>query len=152
MKKFISEFKTFIRRGSVMDLAVGVIIGGAFQTIVNSFVNDIIMPIIGRFTGGLDFSNLFIQLSGAEKYSTLAAAKSAGVAVIAYGSFITAVLNFFIMALVIFCIVRMLNRLDPLNALIGSTTKKCPYCKSIIDIQATRCPNCTSELKNELKD
>ena len=151
MKNFINEFKTFVMRGNVIDLAVGVIIGAAFQAIVNSLVNDIIMPVIGLITGGLDFTNLFIQLNGAEKFATVAAAKEAGVAVLAYGNFITAVINFVIMAFVIFCLVKFLNKLSaPLikkeEAPAAPTTKKCPYCQSEIDINATRCPHCTSEL------
>ncbi|MDO4344779.1 MAG: large conductance mechanosensitive channel protein MscL [Eubacteriales bacterium] len=151
MKKLAEEFKTFIMRGNVMDLAVGVIIGGAFQSIINSLVNDIIMPIISLITGGIDFSNWFIQLSGDQKFSTLAAAQDAGVAVFGYGNFITAVINFLIMALVIFALVKAMNRL----AAIGHheeekenapTTKKCPFCQSDIDIRATRCPHCTSEI------
>lgn len=148
MKKFFDEFKTFILRGNVMDLAVGVIIGGAFQSIVNSLVNDIIMPLVSLITNGIDFSNMFIQLSGDEKFSTLSAAQEAGVATFAYGNFITAVLNFLIMAFVIFCLVKSLNRLshrkpEPEAA---PATKKCPYCQSEIDINATRCPHCTSEI------
>ena len=151
MKNFINEFKTFVMRGNVIDLAVGVIIGAAFQAIVNSLVKDIITPLISLITGGLDFSNLFIQLNGAEKYATVAAATEAGVAVLAYGSFITAVINFLIMAFVIFCLVKFINKLSaPLTkkeeAPAAPTTKKCPYCQSEIDINATRCPHCTSDL------
>lgn len=152
MKKFINEFKVFIMRGNVMDLAVGVIIGAAFQAIVNSLVKDIITPLISLITGGLDFSNLFIQLNGAEKFATVADAQTAGVAVLAYGSFITAVINFLIMAFVIFCLVKAINTLsakmipaEPEKPA-EPTTKKCPYCQSEIDIKATRCPHCTSEL------
>lgn len=152
MKNFIEEFKKFIMRGNVMDLAVGVIIGGAFQAIINSLVNDVIMPLIGLITGGIDFSNLFIQLSG-EKYATLAEAQAAGVAVFAYGNFITAVLNFLIIAFVIFLLVKGMNRLaegkkkdvkeeEP-------TTKTCPFCQSEISIKATRCPHCTSVLEEK---
>ena len=151
MKKFIDEFKTFIMRGNVIDLAVGVIIGGAFQSIVNSLVNDIIMPLISLITGGLDFTNMFIQLSGSETYTTLSDATAANVAVLAYGSFITAIINFLIMAFVIFCFVKFLNKLSaPLikkeEAPEVPTTKKCPYCQSEIDINASRCPHCTSEI------
>lgn len=149
MKKFIDEFKVFIMRGNVMDLAVGVIIGAAFQAIVNSLVNDIITPLISLFTGGLDFSNLFIQLNGDVKYATVTAAQDAGVAVFAYGSFITAIINFLIMAFVIFCLVKALNKISskmlPTEEA-APTTKMCPYCLSEIDINATRCPHCTSEL------
>ena len=152
MKNFIEEFKKFIMRGNVMDLAVGVIIGGAFQAIINSLVNDVIMPLIGLITGGIDFSNLFNQLSG-EKYATLAEAQAAGVAVFAYGNFITAVLNFLIIAFVIFLLVKGMNRLaegkkkdvkeeEP-------TTKTCPFCQSEISIKATRCPHCTSVLEEK---
>lgn len=150
MKKFLEEFKVFIMRGNVMDLAVGVIIGGAFQTIINSLVNDILMPVISLITGGIDFSNWFIQLGGSEQYATLAAAQEAGVATLAYGNFITAFINFLIMAFVIFSIVKTLNTLDARrhpSEDAAPTTKKCPYCQSEIDIQATRCPHCTSTLE-----
>lgn len=150
MKKFLEEFKVFIMRGNVMDLAVGVIIGGAFQAIINSLVNDILMPIISLLTGGIDFSNWFIQLSGSQQYATLADAQEAGVAVFAYGNFITAFINFLIMAFVIFMIVKTLNALDAKHhpkEEEAPTTKKCPYCQSEIDIQATRCPHCTSTLE-----
>lgn len=136
-------------RGNVMDLAVGVIIGGAFQAIINSLVNDVIMPLIGLITGGLDFSNLFIQFSG-EKYATLAEAQAAGVAVFAYGNFITAVLNFLIIAFVIFMMVKGMNRLaegrhkDKKEE--EPVTKICPFCQSEISIKASRCPHCTSVL------
>lgn len=150
MKKFFEEFKAFTLRGNVMDLAVGVIIGAAFQAIINSLVNDIIMPIISLITGGIDFSNMFIQLSGETKFATLAAAQEAGVAVFAYGNFITAVLNFLIMAFAIFCMVKSVNKLSHLTAHqeaeAAPTTKKCPYCQSEIDINATKCPHCTSDL------
>ena len=150
MKKFVNEFKTFIMRGSVMDLAVGVIIGGAFQAIVNSFVKDLIMPLISLVTGGIDFSNLFIQLDGGKKFNTLIAAQEAGVATFAYGNFITALINFLLIALVIFFMVSTLNRLreknGPVKAEEPSTMKTCPFCQSEIDIKATRCPHCTSTL------
>ena len=152
MKNFMDEFKKFIMRGNVMDMAVGVIIGGAFQAIINSLVNDLIMPIISLITGGIDFSNMFIQLDGGEQFATLAAAQEAGVAVLAYGSFITAVLNFLIMAFVIFSVVKALNKLSERNKKpeeeAEETTKICPYCQSEISINAVRCPHCTSELKD----
>ncbi len=157
MKGFFGEFKKFIMRGNVIDLAVGVIIGGAFQAIVTSLVNDIIMPLIGLATNGIDFVNKYIALGdipadlGAQP--TLAQLKDAGIAVIAYGSFINAVINFIIMAFVIFCIVRTINKVaekaskkEVEEAPAEPTTKTCPYCKSEIAIEATRCPNCTSEL------
>lgn len=150
MKKFLEEFKVFIMRGNVMDMAVGVIIGGAFQAIINSLVNDILMPVLGLITGGIDFSNCFIQLGGSERYTTLAAAQEANVATLAYGNFITALINFLIMAFIIFCIVKTLNTLDnrrhPKQEE-APATKKCPYCQSEISIQATRCPHCTSVLE-----
>lgn len=149
MKKFFDEFKVFIMRGNVMDLAVGVIIGGAFQAIINSLVNDVIMPLISLLTGGINFSDWFIQLSGDQKYATVAEAQEAGVATLAYGNFIAAIFNFLIMAFVIFCLVRTMNKLNErLRPTVekAPTTKKCPYCQSEIDINATRCPHCTSEL------
>ncbi len=109
MKSFIKEFKEFISRGSVMDLAVGVIIGGAFQTIINSLVNDIVMPIITLITGGIDFSNWFISLDGSH-YATLAAAQEAGASTLNYGVFITAVINFLLMAVVIFIMIKGMNK------------------------------------------
>ncbi len=149
---FFSEFKTFIMRGNVIDLAVGVIIGAAFQAIIKSLVDDLVMPVISLATGGIDFSNMFISLNG-EKYETLAAAQEAGAAVFAYGNFINAVLNFLIMAFVIFVLVRTINKLREKTAKNeevveeAPTTKKCPYCKSEIDIEATKCPNCTSDVE-----
>lgn len=158
MKKFLEEFKVFIMRGNVMDLAVAVIIGGAFQSIINSLVNDMIMPVISLITGGIDFSNWFFQLGGGEKAATLDAARNASAgAVIAYGSFITAVINFLIMALVIFSLVKALNKLMALGhrkeeEAAEPTTKKCPFCMSDIDINATRCPHCTSQIAADAAD
>ena len=155
MKSFFKEFRTFIARGSVVDLAVGVIIGAAFQAIVNSLVNDIVMPLIALLTGGTDFSNWFIQLSGDTAFTTLAEAKEAGVGVLAYGSFISAIINFLIMAFVIFLLVKMLNKLTDLRKKdepeeeAAPTTKICPHCCSEIDIKATKCPHCTSDLPAE---
>jgi len=142
------EFKKFIVRGNVMDLAIGVIIGGAFSAIVTSFVKDIVMPPIGLLLGRVDFSNLFIDLTGAG-YESLAAAQEAGAATINYGLFINAVVNFLIVALVIFVVVRQLNQLKKTEEArpAAVTTKKCPYCFTEIPIGATRCPNCTSQLK-----
>ncbi len=149
---FFSEFKTFIMRGNVIDLAVGVIIGAAFQAIIKSLVDDLVMPVISLATGGIDFSNMFISFDGNE-YDTLAAAQEAGAAVFAYGNFINAVLNFLIMAFVIFVLVRTINKLRDMAAKkeevveAAPTTKKCPYCKSEIDIEATKCPSCTSDVE-----
>lgn len=148
-KGFAGEFREFIMRGNVMDLAVGVIIGGAFQSIINSLVNDIIMPVISVLTGGIDFSNWFISLDGSN-YSNLAAAQEAGAATLNYGVFITAVINFLLMALVIFFIVKSLNkvsdRVKKEKEEEAPTTKICPHCKSEINIEATKCPCCTSDL------
>lgn len=147
-----AEFKEFIMRGNVIDLAVGVIIGGAFGAIVSSLVDDIIMPIVSLCTKGIDFSNLFIQLGGDEKFATLEAAKEAGVATLAYGNFISAILNFLIMALVIFLLVKAINKAHDIGKKEepaveeAPTTKTCPFCKSEIAIEATRCPHCTSEI------
>lgn len=153
MKGFFGEFKKFIMRGNVIDLAVGVIIGAAFQAIVKSLVDDIVMPVISLATGKIDFVNLFYALNG-ETYKTLAEAQEAGGAVIAYGNFINAIINFIIMAFVIFCIVKVINvisekakKKEAEEAPAAPTTKVCPYCKSEIAVDASRCPNCTSELK-----
>lgn len=149
-KGFIAEFKKFIMRGNVIDLAVGVIIGGAFQSIVKSLVDDIFMPIISIATKGIDFSNWFIALDG-NKYDTLAQAQAAGAAVISYGNFISAVINFIIMAFIIFLFVKAINTLAEKTRKAeepaAPTTKKCPYCMSEIDIEATKCPHCTSSLE-----
>lgn len=152
-KGFISEFREFIMRGNVMDLAVGVIIGGAFQAIISSLVDDIIMPVIGVVTGGIDFSNYFISLDGTS-YKTLAAAKEAGAATLNYGTFITAVINFLLMAFVIFILVKSLNAIaekakkkDAEAEAEAPTVKECPFCKNEIPIGATRCGFCTSEIK-----
>ncbi len=141
----LKEFKKFALRGNMMDLAVGVIIGGAFNSLVTSLVNDIIMPFLSLFTGKLDFSNWFIALDG-KKYETLAMAQEAGVATINFGTFLSGVLNFIIMAFVVFLIVKAMNKLRKEEPPAAPTTKKCPHCMSVIDIKATRCPHCTSEL------
>jgi len=151
MKNFMNEFKKFIMRGNVMDMAVGVIVGGAFQKIITSMVNDIIMPVITLITGGIDFSNWFIALDGG-KYATLLEAQEAGAATLNYGVFITQVITFLIMAFVIFVMVKTMNKMaetgkkeEPV-APAAPTTKKCPHCCSEIAIEATRCPHCTSQL------
>ncbi len=142
------EFKEFAMRGNVIDLAIGVILGGAFGRIVTSLVNDVIMPPIGLLLGNVDFTNLFINLSGGE-YETLAAAQEAGAATINYGVFINTVINFLIVAFVIFLAVRYLNRLERKKDVPPEepTTKECPVCFTTIPIKAQRCPNCTSHLK-----
>lgn len=143
----IKEFKEFIARGNVIDLAVGVIIGAAFGKIVDSLVNDIIMPPIGRLLGGVDFSNLFINLTDTP-YATLAAAKEAGAATINYGIFLNTLITFLIVAFAVFLLVRTVNHMQrPIEAPAAPpTTKECPYCLSSIAMRATRCAHCTSEL------
>lgn len=141
------EFKKFAMRGSVIDLAIGIILGTAFGAIVNSFVNDIIMPPIGLLLGRVDFSNLFINLSSTP-YASLAEAQQAGAPTINYGIFINTIINFLIVALVLFLIIRQVNRWTAKPAEPAApTTKECPYCYSEIPIKATRCPNCTSQLQ-----
>ena len=142
----VKEFKEFIMRGNVMDMAVGVIVGGAFGAIVNSLVNDVIMPVISLATGKVDFSNLFIALDGGE-YANLAAAQEAGASVFAYGSFIQAVIEFLIIALCIFLVVKGVNKLRKPAPAAAPTTKVCPFCKNEVPLEATRCGFCTSELK-----
>lgn len=134
-------------RGSVMDLAVGIVIGAAFTSIINSFVNDILMPPIGLLLGKVNFANLFVNLSGQE-FTSVAAAKEAGAATWNYGLFINNVINFLIVAFVIFLVVKAVNRMkrQPAPAPAEPTTKDCPYCNTSIPIKATRCPNCTSQL------
>ncbi|MFC1905492.1 large conductance mechanosensitive channel protein MscL [Chloroflexota bacterium] len=141
----IKEFKEFMMRGNVLDMAVGIIIGIAFGSIVNSIVNDIIMPPIGLALGNVDFSNLFVNLSGGE-YASLAEAKKAGAAVIGYGAFINTIINFLIVAFVILILIHFFNRLKKKQEL-KPEVKNCTYCFTSISIKATRCPNCTSELK-----
>ncbi|MFN2111447.1 MAG: large conductance mechanosensitive channel protein MscL [Anaerolineae bacterium] len=142
------EFKKFVMRGNVLDMAIGIIIGGAFGKIVTSFVNDILMPPIGALLGKVDFSNLFIDLSG-QKYASLAAAQEAGAATINYGLFFNTVLDFIIIAFVIFLLIRQVNRMkrEEPKAPAEPTTKPCPYCFTDIPIKATRCPHCTSQLE-----
>ncbi len=140
-----AEFKKFIMRGNVLDLAIGVIIGGAFGAIVQSLVKDIIMPPIGLLLGKVDFANLFINISGT-KYASLAAAQEAGAATINYGLFINTVINFLILAFVIFLIVKQVNKLKAPEPVAEPTTKQCPFCFTDIPKAAKRCPNCTSQL------
>lgn len=143
----LQEFKEFAMKGNVLDMAIGVIIGGAFGKIVSSIVSDILMPPIGLLMGKVDFPSLFINLSGGA-YPSLAAAKAAGAPTINYGVFIQTVLDFIIVAFVIFLLVKQVNRLkrQP-DAPPPPTTKDCPHCLSGIPIKATRCAHCTSELK-----
>lgn len=147
-----AEFKKFIMRGNVLDLAIGVIIGGAFGKIVASFVNDVLMPPIGMLLGRVSFKDLFLALDGSS-YASLSDAQAAGAPTLNYGLFINTVVDFLIVAFVIFIIVRQVNRIkeaaEKKNAPppAAPTTKVCPHCFTEINIKATRCPNCTSELK-----
>ncbi len=136
MKKLVSEFKTFIARGNVIDMAVGIIIGGAFTGIVNSLVDDMVMPVLSLITGGVDFTKMNVVFGSGENAATLN-----------YGNFIAAVINFLLIALVVFCMVKAINKVhkkkdEPVN------TKDCPYCFEKISIKATKCPHCASELKD----
>jgi large conductance mechanosensitive channel len=141
----IKEFKEFILRGSVVDLAVAVVIGAAFTAIVNSLVKDIFMPIIGYLLGGVDFTSMFIVLGGGT-YASLAAAQEAGAATINYGVFINAVITFLLVALILFFVVKGINKLQRQPVPAPPNTKECPYCLTTIPLKATRCPNCTSQL------
>jgi len=142
----LSEFKAFLMRGNVVDLAVAVVIGAAFGAIVTSFVNDLLMPPIGLALGRVNFADLFVTLSG-QSYPTLAAAKAAGAPTINYGVFINTVINFVIIAFAVFLLVKQVNRLTTKPAAPApATTKECSFCASMIPIKAKRCPQCTSEL------
>ncbi len=150
----LKEFKEFALRGSVMDMAVGIIIGAAFGAIVNSLVVDVIMPPVGLLLGKVDFSNLFLVLKGgspAGPYASLAAAKAAGAVTLNLGVFINTIISFLIIALAIFLVIRQMNKLKRKAEAVEAppATKNCPYCFSPIPIQATRCPFCTSNLKPE---
>lgn len=160
LKSWAKEFKTFAMRGNVIDLAVGVIIGGAFGQIVSSLVNDIVMPPIGRLLGGVDFKDLFIRIgpipdplpSPAQGITTLAGAKANGIPVIAYGQFINILINFLIVAICVFFMIKVINRLtrigkkEEAEKAVEPTTKECPFCLSVIPLAATRCGHCTSHL------
>src|SRR5690242_14494527 len=141
----LKEFKAFAMRGPVLDLAIGFILGAAFGKIVTSMVNDIVMPPIGLLLGHVDFSNLFINLSGTH-YGSLADAKKAGAAVMSYGVFLNTVIEFLIIAFVIFLLVKAINRMQRPAPAAAPTTKECPYCLSTIPLKATRCSQCTSAL------
>ena len=141
----LNELKKFALRGSVIDLAVGIIIGAAFNSVVNSLVKDVIMPPIGLLLGKVDFSNLYINLSGVP-YDSLAKAQEAGAPTINYGLFLNAVISFLVITFVVFLLVQQINRLREKPAPPPVNTKECPYCLSTIALQATRCPHCTSEL------
>ncbi len=148
----LKEFKEFAMRGNVMDMAVGIIIGAAFGPIVGTLVSDVIMPPIGLLLGKVDFSNLFVVLkegSVAGPYATVAAAKGAGAVTLNYGLFVNTVVNFIIVALAVFFVVRGMNALKKKQEAPPAvpTTKECPHCQSTIPIKATRCGHCTSELR-----
>lgn len=141
----MSEFKEFALKGSVLDLAIGIIIGGAFGKIVSSLVNDVIMPPIGLLLGGINFADKFIALDG-KTYANLAAAKAAAAPTINYGMFINVVIEFLIIAFVIFIMVKQINKMRRQPEAPPANTKGCPYCKETIPLAAVRCPHCTSDL------
>lgn len=147
----LKEFRDFAMRGNVLDMAVGIIIGAAFTSIVNSLVNDIIMPIIGLILGNVDFTNLFLVLSEGTPpgpYTTLDSAQAAGAVTVNYGIFINAIVSFLIVAFAIFLLIRSINKLQPKKAEVppAPATKACPFCMTDIHLEASRCPNCTSQL------
>ena len=147
--KLAKEFKEFAVKGNMVDLAVGVIIGGAFNGLVSSLVNDIVMPLLSLLTKSIDFTNWFIALDGGD-YATLAQAQEAGAATLNFGVFLSGLINFVIMAFVVFLVVKGINKLRrPKVAEV--TTKKCPFCNSEISIKATKCPHCTSDLPDLTK-
>jgi large conductance mechanosensitive channel len=145
------EFKEFAMRGNVVDMAVGIIIGGAFGTIVKSMVDDVLMPPIGLLLGGVDFSDLFLTLkqgaAAAGPYANLAAAKTAGAVTMNVGLFMNAVISFLIVAFAVFLLIKAVNKLQKPAPAAAPVTKECPKCCSAIPIKATRCPNCTSDLE-----
>jgi large conductance mechanosensitive channel len=141
----LNEFKTFIVRGNMIDLAVGIVIGAAFTTVVNSFVTDLLMPPIGLLLGRVDFSNLFVTLGGGS-HPTIAAAKAAGVPTLNYGLFINNVINLLIVGFAVFIVVKQVNRLRGPEPVAAPTTKECSACAMAIPLKARRCPHCTSEV------
>jgi large conductance mechanosensitive channel len=143
--EMLKEFKEFALKGNVVDLAIAVIIGAAFGKVVSSFVNDIIMPPIGMLLGGVSFSDLFISLDG-QTYPSLAVAQAAGAATINYGVFLTTIIDFVIIAWVLFLVVKAVNRMKKAPAPADPTTKTCPQCATEIPVKALRCPHCTSNL------
>ncbi|MGH9716976.1 MAG: large conductance mechanosensitive channel protein MscL [Candidatus Acidiferrales bacterium] len=143
------EFKAFAMRGNVLDMAIGIILGAAFGRIVTSMVSDILMPPIGLILGRVNFSSLFLNISG-KSYPTIAAAKAAGAATINYGSFINTIIDFVLVAFAIFLLVRQVNRWSKPAPVAAPTTKECPFCFTAIPLKATRCPNCTSDFARDM--
>jgi large conductance mechanosensitive channel len=147
----LKEFKAFAMRGNVLDLAVGIVIGGAFGTIVKSLVDDVIMPPVGLLLGNVDFSDIFVLLREGDKapapYQTLADAQAAGAVTLNLGLFINSIIAFLIIAWAVFLVVRAANRIQPKEAAKAPSTKDCRYCRMAIPVSATRCPHCTSELE-----
>ncbi len=143
--KIVDEFKEFAVKGNMIDMAIGIVIGAAFGSVVQSLVRDIVMPPFGRVLGGMDFSNLFINLSPGS-YSSLAAAKTAGAATINYGQFLNTIISFLIVAWALFMIVKLMNKLKRQPPAAEPNTKSCPQCQSIVNIKAVRCPFCTSQI------
>ena len=141
----LGEFKTFLMRGNVVDLAVAVVLGAAFGAIVTSFVNDLLMPPLGLALGRVNFSELFVSLSG-QSYPTLAAAKAAGAPTLNYGVFLNTIINFVLIAFAVFVVVRQANRLKGPPPPPAPPARECPHCATVIPVKARRCPHCTSEL------
>jgi large conductance mechanosensitive channel len=141
----LQDFRKFLMRGNVIELAVGIVLGAAFSAVVKSFVDDVLMPPIGKLIGGVDFTNLFISLNG-QHYPTLAAAKAAGAATVNYGVFINTVIAFLIVAAVVYQLVKGLERLTTKPAEAEAEPPACPFCREVISASATRCPHCTSQL------
>jgi len=144
MKKFFADFKAFVMRGNVLDLAVGVMIGGAFGSIVSSLVNDIFMPLIGLLLGGLNVSGAFVALDG-KAYPSKEIAAAAGAGTLNYGMLLQKIIDFVIMAFCVFLVIRLMSKLMPKKP--AKEARKCPFCKQAIDDEATRCPHCTSQLE-----
>ncbi|UCF09831.1 MAG: large conductance mechanosensitive channel protein MscL [Candidatus Bipolaricaulota bacterium] len=141
----VKAFKEFIQKGNLLQLAVAFIMGVAFATLVGSFINDIIMPVVGKAAGNVDFANLYINLSG-EVYESAAAAREAGAAAIYYGAFVNNLVNFLLIAFVVFLLVRAYARMEKPAEASAPTTKECPYCKTSIPLAAVRCPHCIAEI------
>lgn len=139
------DFRDFISKGNLVQLAVAFVMGAAFGTVVSSFVNDLVMPIIGKLTGNVDFANLYVNLSGTS-YPSAAAARQAGAAAIYYGAFINTLVSFLVVALTVFFVVKAYQRSQRPKGVAAATTKACPHCKTDIPVSATRCPHCTSQL------